>query len=169
MNTLRTLTVLITALIVVVVGDKLVFNQIRRGEPRKTSQKNLIKTQTPTPPPTPIPTLTPTIKKRQSSPTPTTKDKDTTTLDNFMYPQSKRISALATRLTLESTDDPQIITDWYKDKIKNLGMNTTAFVQTSTNGNILNKLTGASREVKVEIEIKKKSSESQVLIIVTLK
>ena len=54
--------------------------------------------------------------------------------------------------------------DWYKEKIKALGMNTTSFVQTKTNGDVLNKLVGSRGQQKVEVEIIKNNREQEVKI-----
>ena len=52
-------------------------------------------------------------------------------------------------------DNYEKILQKYKDKIKEKGMSVTSFVTTSANGNILNKLSGASGNEEVNIEIKR--------------
>ncbi len=67
-------------------------------------------------------------------------------------------------MTIESSDDPNIITPWYKEKIRAMGMNATAFSQTSANGNISNKLSGAGNGKKIEVSISKSVNESKTTI-----
>src|SRR3989338_4175307 len=78
-----------------------------------------------TPPPPPNPPL----------PAPTTNNQ----INNFRYPSSSETTGSNNSLTLKSSDSPDTITDWYKSKIKSSGMNTTSFVVTKTNNNVLNK------------------------------
>ena len=61
-------------------------------------------------------------------------------------------------LSLESTDSPEDITDWYKNTINTIGMNVTSFVVTSTNDVVLNKLSAANSEMKIEVTIKNEST-----------
>jgi len=67
----------------------------------------------------------------------------------------------------ESNDDPDLITNWYKEKIKSLGMNSKSFVQTKTNGNVLNKLVGARGDKEIRVGIVKKNDESVTKITVS--
>ncbi len=120
--------------------------------------------------PTTTLTPTPTVKNSSSivitlSPTKTTSSSDAYS-QTFIYPGAKAISTSG-KITLESTDSPNTITDWYKNKIKEQGMNTTSFVTTSTNGKMLNKLAGANSSKNVEVEIQKESNESTVHITVS--
>jgi len=57
---------------------------------------------------------------------------------------------------------------WHKEKITSMGMNAKSFVQTNTNGNILNKLVSANGETKVSIEISKNGSEAQTKISINI-
>ena len=89
-------------------------------------------------------------------------------MSDFQYPRSIIISLNSNFATFESSDDPKKITDWYKNKIKDMGMNTTSFVQTSTNGNVLNKLVGADGNQKVRVEINKHNNSAIVKIVVVV-
>lgn len=84
-------------------------------------------------------------------------------LENFRYLNSKQIKDDG-ELVLESNDDPQAITGWYKEKIVNSGLNTTSFIQTNTNGQILNKLVGAGGGIQVRVEISKEANRPQTTI-----
>lgn len=88
--------------------------------------------------------------------------------DTWIYPNAQQISVLESTITLQSYDDITQITDWYKDKIKETGMNAISFVTTNTNGNVLNKLSGAKEGQNATIEITKSSSDQQVIINITI-
>lgn len=70
--------------------------------------------------------------------------------------------------TFESFDDVSLITDWYKDKIQSLNMSTTSFIQTNTNGNILNRMIGSDGKKEIEIEISKRRDQEEVQIILNV-
>jgi len=129
--------------------------------------QNITKTSTPSQAPNDSstiisPTLTPTL-----SPTPTnTPSSDNQPVPNFKYPNSTIISQNGSETIYESTENPKKITDWYKDKIKSMKMNVTTFVQTSTNGNVFNKLVGANGEKQVKVEISKQNNNALVKIVV---
>lgn len=99
--------------------------------------------------------------------TPQTETPAPDTLYAFQYPNSRQTETRENALTFESTDSPQFITDWYKEKIKAEGLNTTSFIQTNTNGNVLNKLAGANGSREIQVEITKKSDSPKVTITLT--
>lgn len=79
---------------------------------------------------------------------------------DWNYPSSK----MKTDSERESDDDPGIITNWYKDKIKQQNLNIKTFITTTTNGNVLNKLTGASSNYQINVEISKSAGEQKTHI-----
>ena len=85
---------------------------------------------------------------------------------SFFYPGSTVKSHEGSVSIMVSNDNVDVVTNWYKDKIKSLGMNVTSFVVTKTNGNVLNKLVGASSTSKVEVEIRKVATNTEVTITV---
>ncbi|KKQ97448.1 MAG: hypothetical protein UT24_C0008G0042 [Candidatus Woesebacteria bacterium GW2011_GWB1_39_12] len=105
--------------------------------------------------PTLVPTLVPTPR--------------TSPLESYKYPNSVVVGDSEKTLTLQSQDSSNTVTDWYKNKIINEGMNVKTFVKTSANSNILNKLTGAREGEEVNVEISKEPSESIVHITVEVK
>lgn len=135
--------------------------------PPATSSKAPSENASPTPTPslTPSPTF-PTMSPTQIIKTPAPKNSPniSTNLSQFIYPNSKQISISGDKIVLESSDSPTAITNWYKDKIKSLGMSATSFVQTSTNDNVLNKLVGSSGNQQVRVEISKPASTLKVKI-----
>lgn len=101
-------------------------------------------------PPSPKPTPSPTAKPKDSQ----------VILSEFYYPNASQISGDNKSLNLQSGDNPDSITNWYKDKIRSLGMNAKSFVTTKTNDNVLNKLAGAGGGKEIKVEISKKSNET---------
>lgn len=84
----------------------------------------------------------------------------------YIYTGATVKSSNAKRLELESTKSPSAITDWYKNKIQELQFNAKSVSQTSTNDNILNKLTAAKPGEKLDITIKKDQTSTKTLITV---
>ncbi len=82
----------------------------------------------------------------------------------FEYPNASKIDQSGRTLTLSSTDDAFLITAWYKEKIRSLGMNVTTFIQTNTNNSILNTLSGSNGSKTVQIEISKPPNKQEVQI-----
>lgn len=102
-----------------------------------------------------------------STPLPTasisvTQPNQTSGYQQFLYPNAA--PANSDQTTFISFDDSSIITNWYKEKIKSLGMNTTSFIQTNTNGFIINKLVAKNDQKEVSVEISKKSNQKEVSI-----
>ena len=87
----------------------------------------------------------------------------------FGYPDASKVSGDSVSFILKSGDEAKVITDWYKSRINDAGMKTTSFVQTSTNGNVLNSLVGSGNGHEVRVEIKKSSDNSEVSISVSEK
>lgn len=85
---------------------------------------------------------------------------------NYIYPGSNVLSSSPSKIEMQSKDDATKITNWYKDKIRELNFNAKSFSQTSTNGVIFNKLSAAKPEEKIEITIKKDQNTSNVSITV---
>ena len=91
-------------------------------------------------------------------------------VSSFIYPGAKVVTQTQTTLSLESSDDTDIITNWYKDKIKGMGANVKSFVVTRANDKVLNKLVGANSDVEVAVEISKDpgSSVAKISVLLTL-
>ena len=85
-------------------------------------------------------------------------------LSSYKYPNSEIALSNDNQLKLYSTDHENVITDWYKEKIKESGMNIRTFVVTKTGGNVLNKLVGGDGESELRVEISKNGQDSKVEI-----
>lgn len=179
MQHIRILTLLLVVFVGIIATHK---STIQKGSEEKNSKKS--ESVSPTPTDTKEvkssndSQITIEQKTEQSTVTPTTEQnvepttspqENKATSPDFQYPGSTPIKSGSTGggESYQTTDNSQTVTNWYKDKIKSLGMKTTAFVQTSTNGNVLNKLAGSSSSTNVTIEIIKKSSENTVYIAVS--
>lgn len=101
-----------------------------------------------------------------SHPTPLPTKTLPTRFSGFVYPNSQIVENNNSKILLVSSDHPDAITDWYKDKIKDMGMNVTSFVVTKTNDNVENKLVGAMNSDKVTVDIIKSSGSSTISITV---
>jgi len=87
--------------------------------------------------------------------------------DGFIYPAATIGSQSNGSVTLTSTDDAQTITDWYRNKIKQLNMNVRSFVQTTANDTVNNVLTAAKNESKIKVTITKRDGDSDVSIVIS--
>ncbi len=116
------------------------------SEPEASAQPITI-----TPVPTPAPTLAPTV-----APTPSSNPSSAT---GWIYPGASVISSNG-KLTLNSSDDPDKVTEWYRAKINSGGYNIRNSVKTSANDNIRNVISAAGNDTSVEVEITKKPSDS---------
>lgn len=118
---------------------------------------------------TQTPTLSPPTETPTPAPTKSSGAVGLPTLSVFFYPGATLVAQTASTLSLESSDDTDKITDWYKDKIKNLGVNVKSFVSTRANDKVLNKLVGATNELEISVEISKDPGAGAAKISVTLK
>ncbi|OGE29654.1 hypothetical protein A2867_02250 [Candidatus Daviesbacteria bacterium RIFCSPHIGHO2_01_FULL_40_11] len=169
---------IIIAAVLVLIISAVISNQIdfkKTQDQKKILSASSSSTQSPFPTPTPSPKPSPssnssnnsqvTIKQevKETASTP-----QTFNLSDFKYPNSSQVGNLENGIKLESSDDPNTITDWYQEKIRSLGFKSKSFVKTNTNGNILNKLVAASANKEVRVEIEKSAEVSKVSIAVTL-
>lgn len=151
----------------------LVLNQVQKNKPQ-TLGATLSPIATPQatvlPSPTPTPSPSPTILQKSAAPSssPNNSGPSNSQVSGWKYPNSILISESTNALSLESSDDPTTITNWYKSKIQSSGMSVKTFVTTNNNDNILNKLSGASGSTGVLVEVSKNSGDSIVKISVKL-
>ena len=89
-------------------------------------------------------------------------------ISDFKYPNSTEVNSSGNTLNLQSSDDPKNITDWYKNKIKDLNMNAKSFITTTTNGNVLNKLVGSNGKKEVRVDIEKSTASNTTNIAIVL-
>lgn len=85
----------------------------------------------------------------------------------FKYPNATQVNTGSAPMVLESSDDPGVITNWYKEKFKTEGFSTTSFIQTNTSGSILNSLVGADGKRKISVSISKEENQAKSKIILS--
>lgn len=175
----RLFLILLMILIVVMAGvGYRISGQKHNSEVLNSSTESIEKDLTPEPtstqsptsdviPPTPTPQP---LSEFSTSPLPhSSPSPSSISLANFIYPNSQLIQSSSSSIILESNDNSQTITEWYKDKIRSLGFNAKSFITTNANGKILNKLAASNGEAEIMVEIEKEPQSQIVKISVNLK
>lgn len=72
---------------------------------------------------------------------------------DFIYPGSNFVTQEDSFRVYKVNKEASEVTDWYEAKIKEKDLGATSIVRTKTNGQVLNKLSAASSNYKIEIEI----------------
>lgn len=124
----------------------------------------------PTPSETPTPSLNPTLTPSpvpSLNPTPTPNVVKVLGLSTWSYPNARITLSGTNTLSLESSDNADVVTAWYKNEIKQKGYGTTSVIQTSTNGRVINKIVAAKSNETVTIEITKDTPSSPTIIKIT--
>jgi hypothetical protein len=117
----------------------------------------------------PVPSITPAavsetiVSRPEITPLPT---ESSVTSSGFIYPNAQVLENTGSRLRMTTTDPTDKVTEWYQSSFRNQGMKTTSFVKTKTNGNVVNKLAGASSGLQATVEITQ-SNNQPVNIVVT--
>jgi hypothetical protein len=112
--------------------------------------------------------ITPTNKPFPTAPPIPNQQSPSVSILDFKYPNSQIVSSSSNSMSLESSDNSDSITEWYKGKIDSQGMNVKTFVKTKANDKVLNKLIGADGNKEISIEISKDSMASSVNISITI-
>ncbi len=158
---------LLILLIIVIMVASFVQRGINKSEDRSL-QNNSTPTITQTPTPIPTEKSTPTVFKKSPTPTVQTQNNPSTDINYYKYPNSQVEESSRNRLVLVSTDDPNVITGWYIERLKSQNMKANSFVKTQTNKNVLNKLVSSNGSIKVSIMISKKNSDTNTKIVVEI-
>ncbi|MFH1186843.1 MAG: hypothetical protein V1697_01570 [Candidatus Levyibacteriota bacterium] len=162
MNSLKILLILLV-LFILFSKSSVLRQDEKTFAPKILTPTPVLEEKTPTPIPTKIPIQTNTII--ENTPTFTSEVKQVQGISNtWVYPNSQQLSNSGNAINLQSYDDVGQITNWYKERIREIGMNAVSFVSTSTNGNVLNKLSGADEHQEIGIEITKQASSQLVEI-----
>ena len=113
------------------------------------------------------PTITPTPRPIAATPV---LPKETPSISNssWIYPNANIIERSGNTIKLQSGDSADAITEWYKTLIRQSGAQVKSFVQTKTNGVVLNKLVAAGNNKQTKIEISQKPGESVIISITGL-
>lgn len=113
------------------------------------------------------PTIPLTKSPTPTTPSPTTENSQQTNT-SVIYPSAKVTLNSSSEINLETSDSAESVTNWYKNYINTNGMNTTSFVTTNTNANVLNRLVGSGNGKKIDVEISRNSSDSVTKIKINL-
>lgn len=154
----------VVALLVFVAGVFSNRNKFSPPEPPAPPSPTSVLAETAIPlpiPSIPTPPLVPAFSPTSTAPA-------SNNLADYIYPGAAVLSSSGQSLSLTSSDNPDQVTNWYKEKIKNMGFSSKAFAETRANDKVLNKLTGDNGQLSIAIEIAKDSAESAVTIQVSL-
>lgn len=110
------------------------------------------------------PSPTPTPVAAASSPTPSATVKPTARATPTQEPKPVSGDWVYPGSLTDSTDT---ITDWYKNKIEDMGFNVKSFVKTSANDVIKNVLSAAKAGEEIKVQITKNPGDSVATIEVT--
>ncbi len=163
--------VVITIAIILVVSGVIYQKNIppsKQNEEVLSDETSLTVTPSEVPGPLPSVTATPTptiISKENATPT---KAPQITNTTEFIYPNASDIARGNSKISFKSSDNPESITNWYKNEINSRGYSVTSFVTTKTNGNVENKLAGASGEDKLQVKIEKSAESTLTTVVVEL-
>jgi hypothetical protein len=91
------------------------------------------------------------------------------TFNKLHYPNSTVLDSESNAVLLESDDSSDEVMDWYKKQIKIFELNVETLVETTVNGNVLNRVVGADGQQQIGVEIIKLNEEESVKIIVMVK
>lgn len=77
-------------------------------------------------------------------------------IKDFIYRHNSQVLVKSSTTLKElSSDNPQQITNWYKDKFKHLNLSTNTAVVTETNSSVSNLLAGSLKEQTITVKINK--------------
>lgn len=110
----------------------------------------------------PTPTVIPT-----SNPTPQDIPQPSYSNSEYVFPGASVISDSGSELILQSNSGTDEITEWYRNKLKSLGLNVNTTVKTKANDKVLNKLAASGADTSVGVEISKEDGGTLVTIVVT--
>jgi len=99
-----------------------------------------------------------------ATPTPTAPPFAGANLSDFYYPGADVLNSKVGSLVLQTDDDADKVTTWYKEKINSLGFNAKSFSKTTANGNVFNNLVAADSKKEVEVQIKRQAQSSHTEI-----
>ena len=102
---------------------------------------------------TPEPTALKPVSSPLTTALPTVTPRVVEGLSFWYYPGATVNKEGGTAAELSTADASDTVTEWYKTKIKDKNYSVKTFVQTTTNGKVLNKLVGDNGEEEIRVEI----------------
>jgi len=151
MEKLKTLLILIVVLVITSAINQSI---VKNDQDKKPQDKSLEKLAKPTPIASPTPA--PENKNGQTSnPDPQNPNNQSSQNIEYVYPGSTVIRTDGSTIFLESSADPETITEWYKDQIEKAGLSVKSTVITDSNKNFLERISATGFNQKIEIQIRK--------------
>ncbi len=78
----------------------------------------------------------------------------------FVYPNSQKIDVS----TYSTADSPEKTIDWYKNKLNEYKPGTKSIISTASNGNNITLIETRGKDIKIHIQITRKSTDSTTQI-----
>ncbi|OGH37811.1 MAG: hypothetical protein A2905_00170 [Candidatus Levybacteria bacterium RIFCSPLOWO2_01_FULL_36_10] len=85
-------------------------------------------------------------------------------LSGFKYQGSVLVDRSNNAMVLQSGDNINVITNWYKKKLQNLNMTIQKSVKKQTKDNTFNKLVASDGKNQINVEISKRTTEKNTTI-----
>jgi len=86
------------------------------------------------------------------------------TLKKFIYPGAEITKQSPNNILFQTSSDIVVVTNWYEEKVSELGFSATSVIRTNTNGQVLNKIVAANSEYEIVIEIQNQQGVTSVKI-----
>ena len=86
------------------------------------------------------------------------------TLKKFIYPGAEITKQSPNNILFQTSSDIVVVTNWYEEKVSELGFSATSVIRTNTNGQVLNKIAAANSEYEIVIEIQNQQGVTSVKI-----
>lgn len=131
-----------------------------KAEEKKTSKETASQNLKPSISPSPSPASSPITTSASPSPANNPQVSDEA---SFVYPNSTITSQSENSYELRTSDDPETVTNWYREKVNAENYSAKSVVKTKTNGNVLNKIFVGGL-IRINIEIKRFPSASHTEI-----
>lgn len=166
MNNLRILLILVL-LLIVVSALQAVFVKKESISIAPTPTPAEKKKMSPSPTPTPMEedeVQTFFNSSPTSTPTPTPSSQSNQSSGSYQYPGSTSVGGN----TYKSTADPDVITEWYRQKFADEGMGATSVIKTKANDKVINKIVAANNSKQVSVEITRDPGQSETTITVSI-
>lgn len=166
--------IVIALLVAVVIGAGIVINTSADKNLNSSISANVenIKTITNTSSPTPISssepsptnTTTPTMNPTKTITPKLSPTHSINLTDEWVYPGAHGQSGN----TYTSSDSPEDITEWYKQKIKSMNLNINTFVSTNSNDQVKNRLSASGNGKTIDVQINRPARSATVELIISV-
>ena len=155
---MRNLKILLVLFLVFVVSSlvnqaTLDSEKVKKGELLRDKTKETQPTSTPTSSPAP------TKPTQAAKPETTEQTQSDSESIEYVYPGSTVIRTDGSTIFLESSANPETITEWYKNQIEKAGLSVKSTVITDSNKNFLERISAMGFNQKIEVQIKRGAND----------